>query len=428
MELTPKVFRDVVFREKMRGGYHPEDVDEFLEQAALAAEALQERLRQLTDRAQRAEQAANDATATDEALKRMLLMAQKTADQAVREARDEADRALAEAKRQAALIVADAEERGRRTYEGAITEGRDRMAELERAVAKRQQEVEALQSWVELEKGHLLRVLRGAEEAVANAGMMSEPPDVPKADIPKADIPAGSEQAAGGNQVPGDRVPGDRVAGNGETPHGERDAGDGPAGEPSANARPGGPEGALSQRSSSGGASQGASGDDTGEVVDIADNPGRHAQPALPGQSGSMADGQYRASQGRLSDGEWDPSYLANLGRGTGAEGHSPATEVGPAAAPRTYYPSPGGQRPSDYRPGERGPGERGPGDSRPVDERPGDHRPGDQGAPSNAKPGSGHSPEDDETLAFDERALDSFFSEQELGDERGMGRFRRRS
>ena len=46
MELTPKVFRDVQFREKLRGGYHPEDVDEFLEQAAVGVEELTERLRQ----------------------------------------------------------------------------------------------------------------------------------------------------------------------------------------------------------------------------------------------------------------------------------------------------------------------------------------------------------------------------------------------
>ena len=29
--------------------------------------------------------------------------------------------------------------------------------------------------------------------------------------------------------------------------------------------------------------------------------------------------------------------------------------------------------------------------------------------------------------MAFDEQALDSFFNEQDMGDERGLGRFRRR-
>ena len=49
MELTPKVFRDVQFREKLRGGYHPEDVDEFLEQAAVGVEEMTERLRLATE-------------------------------------------------------------------------------------------------------------------------------------------------------------------------------------------------------------------------------------------------------------------------------------------------------------------------------------------------------------------------------------------
>jgi DivIVA domain-containing protein len=57
MELTSKTFRDVQFREKMRGGYHPEDVDEFLEQAAAAAAELQQRLRGAEERAMRAERA-----------------------------------------------------------------------------------------------------------------------------------------------------------------------------------------------------------------------------------------------------------------------------------------------------------------------------------------------------------------------------------
>jgi hypothetical protein len=32
-----------------------------------------------------------------------------------------------------------------------------------------------------------------------------------------------------------------------------------------------------------------------------------------------------------------------------------------------------------------------------------------------------------DQTMAFDEQALDSFFNDQDMGDERGLGRFRRR-
>ncbi|MDQ1442104.1 MAG: cell division initiation protein, partial [Acidimicrobiaceae bacterium] len=57
MDVSPKTLREVEFREKMRG-YHPEDVDQFLERVAAGIEVLQDRLRQAIERAQRAEQAA----------------------------------------------------------------------------------------------------------------------------------------------------------------------------------------------------------------------------------------------------------------------------------------------------------------------------------------------------------------------------------
>ncbi len=189
MELTPKVFRDVQFREKLRGGYHPEDVDEFLEQAAVGVEELTERLRLAIERAQRAEQSASEASATDDSLKRVLLMAQRTADQAVREAeaeaetalrqaRDEADRTLAEAKAKARTLVADAEDRARRAYEVAVAESRTAMEKAEVSLDQVRHDVEALRGWVDLHKGHLLGILGEAQALVESAGLLSEPPPV----------------------------------------------------------------------------------------------------------------------------------------------------------------------------------------------------------------------------------------------------------
>ena len=51
MDVSPKTLREVEFREKMRG-YHPEDVDQFLERVAAGIEVLQDRLRQAVERAQ----------------------------------------------------------------------------------------------------------------------------------------------------------------------------------------------------------------------------------------------------------------------------------------------------------------------------------------------------------------------------------------
>ncbi len=195
MEVTPKVFRDVQFREKARGGYHPEDVDEFLEQAALGAEVLLDRLRDATERAERAEKTATEASATDDALKRMLLMGQRTVDEAIKEARDEADQLLAAASAQAGALVADAEERGRRAYEDSLAESRSKMEEADRALHQAEQEVEALRGWVDVNRSHLLAVMRDAQGLIENAGLLS---DAPRPNEPARPAPARNPGRRGG--------------------------------------------------------------------------------------------------------------------------------------------------------------------------------------------------------------------------------------
>src|SRR5215469_5439690 len=123
MEVTPKKLREVEFREKMRG-YHPEDVDHFLEEVAAGLEVMHDRVRQAMERAQRAEAAASEAGGNDETLRRTLVLAQRTADMAVQEAREQAARILAGAEQQAQSMLVDAEERGRRTMEDTISECR----------------------------------------------------------------------------------------------------------------------------------------------------------------------------------------------------------------------------------------------------------------------------------------------------------------
>jgi DivIVA domain-containing protein len=301
MELTPKTFRDVQFREKMRGGgYHHEDVDEFLEQAALGIEALQEKLRQATERAERAEQTASEAMATDEALRRMLFMAQRTADQAVREARQEAEGLVAEARAQAESILAEAEERGRQAYESALAEGRVKIQATEEALRQTEQEVEALRGWVDLHKAHLSGVLHEAVSLIEGAGLLSEPPPVTR-------------------------------------------------------------------------------------VLD----PGGQAQPAPP--SAPEANGVSDSVPGQVQSGGWDPHFIDGLG--------APVREPVPTAT---------GSGPGYGERGQRGDA------SEPYASDPQVTRQSAGLAEEVAK-------------AFDERALDTFFSEQDLADERAVGRFRRR-
>jgi cell division initiation protein len=187
MEVSPKTLREVEFREKMRG-YHPEDVDHFLEQVAAGIEVLQDRLRQAVERAQRAEAAASESANADDTLRKTLILAQRTADLAVQEAREQAARILAGAEQQAQAVLADAEERGRRTLEDTIAECRAELGRLETSRAQAQQDVESLQRWLDEHKAHLLAALSEAMVAVERAGVLWPAPSISAASISRASL------------------------------------------------------------------------------------------------------------------------------------------------------------------------------------------------------------------------------------------------
>jgi cell division initiation protein len=182
MEVSPKTLREVEFREKMRG-YHPEDVDHFLEQVASGIEVLQDRLRQAVERAQRAEAAAQEAGGADENLRKTLVLAQRTADMAVQEAREQASRILGSAEQQAQAVIAEAEERGRRTLEDTIAECRSELIRLEGVRAQAQQDVDSLQRWLDEHKAHLQESLADAMAAVERAGVLWPAPSTRPLDV-----------------------------------------------------------------------------------------------------------------------------------------------------------------------------------------------------------------------------------------------------
>jgi cell division initiation protein len=171
MDVTPRTLREVEFRERMRG-YHPEDVDQFLEEVAAGVEIMQERMRQALERAQRAEAAASESGSNDEALRKTLVLAQRTADLAVQEARDQAARILAGAEQQAQGIIADAEEQRRRTVEDATEESRSELARLEISRAQAQEDVDTLSRWLDEHKAHLVQSLKEATATVERAGAL----------------------------------------------------------------------------------------------------------------------------------------------------------------------------------------------------------------------------------------------------------------
>lgn len=176
MEVSPKTLREVEFREKMRG-YHPEDVDQFLEQVAAGIEILQDRLRQAVERAQRAESAAAESGGADETLRKTLVLAQRTADMAVQEAREQAARILASAEQQAQSVLTEAEERGRQTLEETIAECKAELGRLESSRTQAQQDVDSLQRWLDEHKEHLRDALTEAMAAVDRAGVLWPAPN-----------------------------------------------------------------------------------------------------------------------------------------------------------------------------------------------------------------------------------------------------------
>jgi cell division initiation protein len=206
MEVSPKTLREVEFREKMRG-YHPEDVDQFLEQVAAGIEVLQDRLRQAVERAQRAEAAAQESGGADETLKKTLVLAQRTADMAVQEAREQASRILASAEQQAQSILAEAEDRGRRTLEETIAECKAELGRLESSRSQAQQDVETLQRWLDEHKEHLRSTLTDALAAVDRAGMLWPAPSTRPVDasgrrsLPPEPEPANGHQADAGTDT-----------------------------------------------------------------------------------------------------------------------------------------------------------------------------------------------------------------------------------
>lgn len=136
MDVTPQVINEVEFHQKMRG-YDPDEVDDFLERVAVAFEQLQERTRSADQRALAAEQRATDAPRPDpaaaaapseaeetETIRRTLVLAQRTADAAIKDAQDEARRILDAVQEQSQRQQAEAQEQARKLVVDAEAEAR----------------------------------------------------------------------------------------------------------------------------------------------------------------------------------------------------------------------------------------------------------------------------------------------------------------
>ena len=107
MDVTPQLIEQIDFSEKWKG-YDPDEVDDFLERVGATLTGLLDQVRRLGERAEAAERAARDSTPASapvgqddpeiQEASRTLVLAKRTADAAVAEARAEASGLLSEAK------------------------------------------------------------------------------------------------------------------------------------------------------------------------------------------------------------------------------------------------------------------------------------------------------------------------------------------
>lgn len=158
--------RTVEFRETLKG-YHRDDVDEYLEKAAVEAEGLQEQLRQNTERLRKATEtiaqletmlaakpeapvvvAPAEPVIADDTLQRTLVLAQKFVDETKAEAEAEAARMISDAESQARRLQAESEQRLR-----------EEIARLESNRSHLSHEVETMARQLETERERLRSAL-----------------------------------------------------------------------------------------------------------------------------------------------------------------------------------------------------------------------------------------------------------------------------
>ena len=173
MDVSPRALRAVTFREKLRG-YHPEDVDKFLERVAEGVAGLQTQLEEALARAEKAEKERAEATVSEESVQRTLTLAQRTADMALREAKDDAAR-----------IVASARDEADRIAEAAQKLLREDLERLETARKHLHDDVRAMQQYVDQERTRIRTALAELLRKVDSTAR--KPPAAPnptKLDVP----------------------------------------------------------------------------------------------------------------------------------------------------------------------------------------------------------------------------------------------------
>jgi len=163
MDLSAKLLREVEFRTSLRG-YDTDEVDEFLEKVAVAVEELQEKMRQLAYRAERAERSVSDRAAEedDDSIRRTLVLAQRTADLAVREAQEQAAVLMDTARSESEKLRTDARDEAQRVTSEAERRHGEEMSRFHGERALVSGELKELSELLDSERKRLTESLRTA--------------------------------------------------------------------------------------------------------------------------------------------------------------------------------------------------------------------------------------------------------------------------
>jgi DivIVA domain-containing protein len=202
MDVSPRELRDIDIREGFRG-YNRDDVDELLERAAGTIEALNERVRRLTEQVSTAEAApaaastAGGSRETEEMLHRTLLLAQRAADEAVAEAQFKARQILDDAESKARAQLSEAESSARRQVEGERRRLETEVLELASRREALLADVDGLEKFESEYRQRLRRALEADLESLAG-----KDPAAPSARPPIHDVDLPSAEAAGATTPP----------------------------------------------------------------------------------------------------------------------------------------------------------------------------------------------------------------------------------
>ncbi len=204
--ISPQRLREVRFAEQWRG-YRTEEVDEFVEQVADAFDVLAARLHDASERAARAEARLLERDPEDD-LSRTLVLAQRTADAALREAEVESARLLADSEERARTIMADVEGRAARLDAEIHARAEAELQGLAEHRRALEGEVELLASYVDQERERLADDLRQRLAWLEDSDHLDPGWLVHHLSPRPVDVASGSRPEAGGPAGPAPPDPG----------------------------------------------------------------------------------------------------------------------------------------------------------------------------------------------------------------------------